>query len=555
MAIAVTCNACHTELLVRDEFLNKEVQCPVCQATLAASGEHVSDHEVFISYSNKDQTVANAVCATLEAQSIRCWIAPRDIPPGAAWGGSIIKAIEDARIMVLIYSGSANLSPQVIREVERAVSKGLVLVPLRIDDARMSKEMEYFLSRSHWLDALTPPLENHLAKLAETCRLLLLQDPQEMSFGPVSVRPARRPITKLKVPERSGPPPKLAPNRSNTGTLVTGMAIVALAFGLAVWQPWKNPVVPAGVGRVPPRGETSTPIPPAVGSGPTTTVVVATTTGTTAVVETATNIAQPATNIEPAKLSPPSQVTATIISTGASARKEMAIDLGGGVKMEFVLIPAGSFMMGSSDIYRDRKPVHKVTIGKAFYLGKYEVTQEQWEKVMGNNPSEFKGTKNPVERVNWNKCQEFVVRLSNTVQGRTFRLPTEAEWEYACRAGSTTDYCFGDDPGKLGGYAWFKDNSGEGPHIAGQKRPNAWGLYDMHGNVNEWCEDFYCHTYEGAPADGSARKLGDDSRRVLRGGTWNSVAARLQTTQRVFGNPDILAPNCGLRVVAEVVTP
>jgi phage FluMu protein Com len=126
MAILVTCSVCQTKLHVRDEFLNREIQCPSCKATLTATGEHAPNHEVFISYSNKDKSIADAVCSALETQHIRCWIAPRDIAPGTTWGGSIIQAIEDARIMVLIYSGSANLSSQVIREVERAVAKGLV---------------------------------------------------------------------------------------------------------------------------------------------------------------------------------------------------------------------------------------------------------------------------------------------------------------------------------------------------------------------------------------------------------------------------------------------
>ena len=129
MAILFTCSVCQTKLRVRDEFLNKEIRCPSCNVKVTTAGVHTPDHEVFISYSNKDKFTADAACATLEAQRIHCWIAPRDIAPGATWGGSIIQAIEETRIMVLIYSGSANHSPQIIREVERAVSKDLVIVP------------------------------------------------------------------------------------------------------------------------------------------------------------------------------------------------------------------------------------------------------------------------------------------------------------------------------------------------------------------------------------------------------------------------------------------
>ena len=123
--------------------------------------------------------------------------------------------------------------------------------------------------------------------------------------------------------------------------------------------------------------------------------------------------------------------------------KELAVDLGGGVNLDLVLIPAGSFLMGD-DLW---KPVHKVRITKPFYLGKYEVTQEQWEAVMGSNPSHFKGPKNPVEQVSWDDCQQFLGKLNAKAgrQGGKFALPTEAQWEYACRAGSTGKYCFGDD--------------------------------------------------------------------------------------------------------------
>jgi formylglycine-generating enzyme required for sulfatase activity len=146
----------------------------------------------------------------------------------------------------------------------------------------------------------------------------------------------------------------------------------------------------------------------------------------------------------------------TILSGPSNQPKEMTVDLGDGVKMELVLILAGTFMMGSDKV---SKPVHHVTITKAFYFGKFEVTQEQWEKVMGSNPSKFKGAKNPVESVTWDNCQKFLEALQGKVPSQTFRLPTEAEWEYACRARSRTEYYHGDAPDRLRDYAWFKDNS------------------------------------------------------------------------------------------------
>jgi formylglycine-generating enzyme required for sulfatase activity len=194
--------------------------------------------------------------------------------------------------------------------------------------------------------------------------------------------------------------------------------------------------------------------------------------------------------------------------------------------MKLVLIRPGKFMMGSPDSEQGRKgnegPQHEVTISKPFYIGVTEVTQAQYEAVMGTNPSKFKGPTNPVEMVTWEDASNFCRRLSEKT-GKAVRLPTEAEWEYACRAGSKTRFSFGDSDSILGDYAWYGSNSGGMTHPVSQKKPNPWGLYDMHGNVWEWCADWRGPYSSEASTD--PQGAGSGGTRVLRGGAWHDLEA------------------------------
>ncbi len=188
--------------------------------------------------------------------------------------------------------------------------------------------------------------------------------------------------------------------------------------------------------------------------------------------------------------------------------------------IELVWIPPGSFTMGQNRNSLEERPEHPVTISRGFWMGKVPVTQGQWAAIMGGNPSGFQGNDAlPVENVSWDDCKAFIETL-NAMDLGTFRLPTEAEWEYACRAGSTGRWCFGDDAESLFEYAWTLDNAAGRTHPVGEKRPNAWGLHDMHGNVCEWCEDRWHPNYIDAPADGSAWLDGENEERVTRGGSW-----------------------------------
>ncbi len=233
--------------------------------------------------------------------------------------------------------------------------------------------------------------------------------------------------------------------------------------------------------------------------------------------------------------------------------------------IQFVWIPPGTFMMGSLESEQDRisnkghlnrlsneAPRHRVTLTHELWIGKYEVTQSQWEAVMGSNPSCFIGDASlPVEQVSWNDVtgpNGFLDTLNHANPGTTFRLPTEAEWEYACRAGTTTRFYWGDDPSysEIGAYAWYNGNSGGTTHPVGQKTPNAWGIYDMSGNVWEWCQDWY-KVYSARPVlDPWKSSVSAD--RVPRGGSWVNNGRYCRSADRYGDHPDNRNYGIGVRL-------
>jgi formylglycine-generating enzyme required for sulfatase activity len=265
-------------------------------------------------------------------------------------------------------------------------------------------------------------------------------------------------------------------------------------------------------------------------------------------------IAMPGCGNRPGSSKPDAKARETGGGKTQAVRPEIAVDLGSGVKLAMVLIPAGEFLMGSPDSDEDapdwEKPQHRVRITKPFYLGKYPVTQEQWQAVMGSNPSRIKGPKHPVEMVRWNDCQAFLRKLNAKAGGQAgkFALPTEAQWEYACRAGSTTQYSFGDEQSELGEYAWYAENSGGKTHPVGEKRPNPWGLYDMHGNVWVWCQGWYDDRYYANSPTDDPKGPSRGGLRVLRGGGWINPAEHCRSAWRSNLSPNLCNEILGFRV-------
>jgi formylglycine-generating enzyme required for sulfatase activity len=219
------------------------------------------------------------------------------------------------------------------------------------------------------------------------------------------------------------------------------------------------------------------------------------------------------------------------------------------IGMKFVQIEAGEFFMGCSSgksgLY-DEETRHKVKLTKGFLIAATTITQKQWQAVMGTNPSRYKFDGHPVEQVSWEDAAEFCRNLS-LKEGRHYRLPTEAEWEYACRAGTKTVYSFGDDPKELGEYAWFTYNTSfSGTRPVGQKKPNAWGLHDMHGNVYEWCADWH----DDYPQAEVTNPTGPDEGkgRIIRGGNWSDFAESCTSAHRNGDDPGSRKDFIGFRV-------
>ena len=261
--------------------------------------------------------------------------------------------------------------------------------------------------------------------------------------------------------------------------------------------------------------------------------------------------------------------TALLVAAASAVAEPAALrlDLGGGDGIDLAWIAPGTVVMGSDAESADEAPAHPVRLTRGFWIGRTEVTQTQWQRITGENPSLFKGGNHPVESVSWHEAQAFLKKLNHTAAsqlpaGLVARLPTEAEWVYACRAGTRTRYWFGDDADDLARYGNFADASEtiafswkdpvhrdgfSGTAPVGSFPANPWGLHDMHGNVWEWCADWYGPYPAGEVVDPTGPASGQ--RRVIRGGSWGAIAGDCRSANRYRFKPEVSGGNVGLRVV------
>jgi formylglycine-generating enzyme required for sulfatase activity len=247
-------------------------------------------------------------------------------------------------------------------------------------------------------------------------------------------------------------------------------------------------------------------------------------------------------------------LVATFVATFAASPPSAAWPQGAPKRLTprrdaFVLIPAGVFFMGSSESEEislpNERPRHEVTVSKPFYLATHEVTQDFWFAVTNDNPSRFPGERHPVDNVSWDDAQLFIQKLNALSEGRRYRLPTEAEWEMAARAGAQTTYFFGNDLAQLGDYAWHESNSGGQSHPVGLKKPNPWGLYDIYGNAREWVQDYYGEYAASPQVDPTGPSNGAE--RITRGGSWNCLGY-CRSAERVPFAPTERVNIVGLRL-------
>ena len=515
-------------------------------------------HDAFISYSSKDKATADAACAALEARGVRCWIAPRDVLPGHNWAASIIKAISESKVMVLVYSAHANASPRVQEEVERAASKNVVIVPFRVQDVPMTEAMELFLSTRHWLDAFPPPAEKYFDRLTDTV-LRLLSPADKGKAAPNEPGPSPTP--------RIVPPARPARRRVPLAVVAT-LLLLLLGAAAAGWW-WHVHGTRDELVTTRPDGGGKTDVPSEEIASRDAARRVAQLLAAAKANDSPDKAAKALASLNELLALEPTHSEALQLKRKISAYRRVLTNTLG---MRFVEVKPGEFLMGTpaGELWREEDEIlHRVKLTKPFMMGVHEVTRGQFAAFVKDtghqteaetsggryvydgkevkhdaagswqNPGFAQDDNHPVVGVSWNDAVDFAQWLSRK-EGKTYRLPTEAEWEYACRAGTQTAYPWGDDPDGGKGWAnaadltgkrqfpgWTTFNWADGfvyTAPVGQFHPNAYSLHDMTGNVWEWCQDWYGAYSAGDvtnPTGPVSPPVPDRALRVLRGGAWS----------------------------------
>lgn len=456
-------------------------------------------YDVFISHSTQDKKVVGGICSYLERNGYRCFVDIRDIPAGVDWTKAIPQAINASKMMVVVFSNACNDSSDTDREIGLASDK-MPILTYRVEDAKMTGTKEYYLRNLSWIDAFPNP-ENFFGKLLDNVKKLIgpsslmTKESVELEEGSLAKEATEK---EQLEPEKQAPKQKTAPQKKKSLPWIIAVVIVLTAFItillIFVW----------------PRPEPEL---------------------------TSTEPAQSVDSVQP------------VVSETDSG--DLIINVNG---VSFVMKPVegGTFRMGGTDseAYSNEHPVHSVTVS-TFYMGETEVTQALWKAVLGSTPSYFTGDNLPVESVSYNKIMDEFLPELNRLTGKNFRLPSEAEWEYAARGGNRSSGYKYAGSNSVNDVAWYTvtTNDSGTKTVKTEKLPNELGLYDMSGNVWEWCQDWYgryCYT-NGSQVN--PQGLSSRSSRVLRGGGWDDGARYCRVSHRSYYNPDEGFYRIGFRLV------
>jgi formylglycine-generating enzyme required for sulfatase activity len=516
--------------------------------------------DIFLSYKNEDKAKAQIIAEALEQKGYSVWW-DKVIPPGRTFDEIIKEELDSAKCVLVLWSKKSVLSDWVKEEADIG-KKRRILVPILIDDVEMPMGFGRIQAARlmDWHGTLPNPefdlLLNSVAKIVghpPTQKTeIKKQSKNEVDISAAQPQEAKRVEPKKKerhhqeeeeINEKEELKAGVGKEKTNYKKPLILIAVLGiLLVGYLIYPAQTTGSIsvsssPSGAGIYLDgiyRG--------------TTPMTIETVSAGSHIVTLNLTDYQDLSQAISAKAGEITYFSLSLTST-FTLPKALTNSIG----IEFVLIPSGEFDMGSpaSEVgrYDNEGPVHQVKLANAFYMGKYEVTQKQWREIMGNDPSYYKGDNLPVEQVSWNDVQDFIKKLNEKEGGGKYRLPSEAEWEYAARAGTTTRYSFGDDESKLGDYEWYYAQGEGKTHDVGQKKPNPWGLYDMLGNVYEWVQDSWHSDYNGAPIDGSSWESLVDSTRVARGGAFGSLASSSRSAVRGGNSPGGRYRPLGFRLV------
>ena len=462
--------------------------------------------DVFISHASVDAELARAICEGLERRGLACWIAPRDVTSDGTYGAEIVKGLRECPVFLILLTGAAAQSQQVEREAERASHYQRRIIPVSVGHTEPGERLEFYTAGRQWVECTATIDDTFLDRLVAVVR-----------GGQVGL-----------------PPPGRPRHASRTLLFAIVAAIVIASAAAGVWFATRDQAPPSTQRSDEERARAATVPDPERARPATTTSAPPAPAPSTAkgVVAPPPIVDRPAGKPSPQSESTPHTApprpTSPPVTTGASS--DVVVN---GARLRFVAVPGGTYTMGCSagdDNCADDEKVLKEMVVRPFQISATEVTQAFWQATMGNNPSDFQGQQRPVEMVSWHDAVGFMARLNQLDSAFEYRLPTEAQWEYAARAGGGT-------PDSLRTFAWFDLLSSMGsaarPQDVATRKANVWGLHDMLGNVEEWCEDWY------AP----------NSQRVVRGGAWDDAATALRVSARGKASATTKLYTIGVRVV------